>query len=271
MRMTDLSMERNLLYNVGQAEERLQRLQDMASSGKNFAKPQDDPVGVQRSMTVRNEMTKNSQYLSNLGRAKSFLGYTEEALSELSSTLSRAHELGLEGINGTNPQAAKDAIAAEVQQLVQEVQTLSDRTMEGRPVLTGTMPTWRVGAGVTMTSDDLSGLLKEAEDWLKSLEDGLRGVGSPPPDPSVALTQIETVIDKVLSQRATNGARVSRLETLESQMTSLDIEYKKLLSDVEDADLTQVIVKLKSAEVAYQAALGAGARLIQPSLLDYLK
>ena len=51
----------------------------------------------------------------------------------------------------------------------------------------------------------------------------------------------------------------------------MDIEFQRLLSNVEEADLTEVIVKLISQQMAYQTALAVGARLIQPSLLDYLR
>lgn len=269
MRMTNLTMERNLLHNIGASEERLQKLQDMASSGMKFQKPQDDPVGVQRSMSLRNERVRNEQYLQNLSRAKSWMEYTEQALSELTGSLNRANELALTGVNGTTPQDAKNAIAAEVHQLREEVLSLAGRTMEGRTVLTGTMPTWKVGEDLTITSDDLTTLLDEAALYLQNLEDGLRGLGGQ--DPKVAMTNLDMTADKALAQRATNGARVARVETLETKLTSLDIEYKRLISDVEDIDITEVIVKLKGAEAAYQAALGAGARLLQPSLLDYLK
>lgn len=269
MRMTNLTMERNLLFNIGSAEERLQRLQDMASSGMKFQKPEDDPVGVQRSMGLRNDRARNEQYRQNLSRAKSWMEYTEQALSELTSTLTRAHEIGLRGVTGTSPQGAKDAIAAEVHVLWEEVLSLMTRTMEGRTLLTGTMPTWKVGDNLTMTTEDLTSILNEAAAYLKDLEDGLRGVVGQ--DPNAALTNLELAADKALAQRATNGARVARIEILETKLTALDIEYKRLISDVEDVDITEVIVKLKGAEAAYQAALGAGARLLQPSLLDYLK
>ena len=130
MRMTNLTMERNFLYNVGVSEDRLQRLQDQASSGMKFQKPEDDPVGVQRSMSLRHDRVRNEQYLQNLSRAKSWMEYTEKALADLTGALNRANEIGLRGVTGTTPQDARDAIAAEVLQLREEVESLKTRTME---------------------------------------------------------------------------------------------------------------------------------------------
>lgn len=269
MRMTNLTIERNFLYNAAVAEERLQRLQDMASSGKLFQRPQDDPVGVERSVSLRNHLAKNKVYLRNLDRARAWMENTEQALSELTAVLTRAEEIGLAGVTATTPPEAREAIACEVHQLWEEVGNIATRTIEGRFIVTGTMPTWRIGPELEITSDDLTGMFNDICTYLANLETGLRDPALS--DPLVALEDVRRMSDAVLAQRSTNGARVNRLASLETKMTALDIEYQRQLSNVEDVDLTQVIVRLASAEAAYQAALGAGARLIQPSLLDYLK
>ena len=269
MRMTDLTMERNLLYNVAAAEERMQRLQDMASSGKAFQRPQDDPVGVERAVALRDHAAKNKVYLRNLDKAKAWLENTEQALSELTAVLNRAQEIGLAGCNDTTPPDAREAIASEVHQLWEEVGNIANRKIEGRLIIKGTMPTWRVAPSTEITSDDLTAVLDEIRGYLSNLETGLRDPSVY--DPKTVLGDLDRMADAVLAQRATNGARVNRVETLQNKMTDLDIEFQRQLSNLEDADITQVIVRLRGAEAAYQAALGAGAKLIQPSLLDYLK
>jgi len=261
-------MERNLLHNLSVAESRMQKLQDMESSGMRFQKPQDDPVGVQRSMGLRNLKARNSQYISNINRAKSWMEFTEQALSEITTVLSKATELALYGGTATTPQTGRDAIADEVAQYREEILALYDRSIEGRTVLVGTMPTWKVGDNVTVTSDSVETLLDDVVSGLEALENALRTPGG---DVAAAGATLDTLGDRVLSQRAKNGARALRIDVLGDKLESLEIEYRRLLSDVEDIDLAEVLVKLKSAEVAYQAALDAGARIIQPSLLDYLE
>ena len=58
---------------------------------------------------------------------------------------------------------------------------------------------------------------------------------------------------------------------MQSQNTSNGLTMKQNLSSIEDADIAQVMVQLQSQQVAYQAALAATARAIQPSLTDFLK
>lgn len=43
------------------------------------------------------------------------------------------------------------------------------------------------------------------------------------------------------------------------------------LAQVENIDLPKTIVELQMQQVAYQAALGATAKVIQPTLLDFLR
>ena len=49
------------------------------------------------------------------------------------------------------------------------------------------------------------------------------------------------------------------------------IDVKERLSKVEDTDLAEALISLRSDEAAYQAALGVTARVIQPTLIDFLR
>jgi len=75
----------------------------------------------------------------------------------------------------------------------------------------------------------------------------------------------------VQDQLAQVGARFQRVSTLQSQNTSDALTMKQNLSNIEDADIAQVMVQLQAQQVAYQAALEATAKAIQPSLADFLK
>lgn len=271
MRLTDLSVERNFLYNVNLSEERLQRLQDQASSGKNFLRPQDDPIGVQRSIGLNHQLTENTQYLRNLDKARTWMEYAESGLSEVTAVLSRAHELGLYAVTGTTPPGARSAIAMEISELKSELESVKARSVEGRSVLAGTMPVWRLGVGVNISPEDQTALLDQAIAEVDALAGQLTGATIDNSAVQATLQSISDTADTVLAQRAQNGARIQRVEALEGKLQSLDIDLQRLISNVEDVDLTQLLVRLKSAEASYQAALGAGARLIQPTLLDYLR
>jgi flagellar hook-associated protein 3 FlgL len=76
---------------------------------------------------------------------------------------------------------------------------------------------------------------------------------------------------QVQNRPAQVGSQFLRVQTMQSQSTSNGLTMKQNLSSTEDADIAQVMVQLQSQQVAYQAALAATARAIQPSLTDFLK
>jgi len=77
-------------------------------------------------------------------------------------------------------------------------------------------------------------------------------------------------INQLLNQRSAVGAKVIRLEAAETRLDELEYNFTDLLSQVEDADITQLVTDLATQENSYHAALIAAAKIIQPSLLDFL-
>jgi len=71
--------------------------------------------------------------------------------------------------------------------------------------------------------------------------------------------------------QATVGSRVNRVESARDALASSALSNTRSLSDVENVDVAAAIVDLQMQEVAYQAALGATARVLQPTLLDFLR
>jgi len=270
VRVTDQSVERNFLYNIFNIERGLGKLQDQVTSRRAILRPQDDPVGTGRSVSIRHHLSVSKQYMRNLDKARTWMEQTEQTLSHLTNVLSRAHELALYGATGTTPPDARKAIAAEISQLYDEATSIKETTVDGRKLLLGTMPEWRLATDVTV-----SGYVKDLEQLLDNIEEinGLADTLNDSNDSAIqeGIGHLDDLINGVLTARAENGAKLRRLDILNEKTTSLDIEYQRLLSNVEDVDLTEVIIKLKSQEAAYQAALAAGARLIQPSLLDHLR
>lgn len=85
------------------------------------------------------------------------------------------------------------------------------------------------------------------------------------------LDNLDVSISHLLNQRAKAGARAMRLETTAVRLQDSELGYTSLLSNVEDADMTKLITDLATLENNYQASLMASAKIIQPSLLNFLK
>ncbi len=67
------------------------------------------------------------------------------------------------------------------------------------------------------------------------------------------------------------GGRYKRLLLTQSRLESQAVDYEELLSENEDADLVDTIIKYSSAQTVYNSSLSAASKLVQASLLDYIQ
>jgi len=85
------------------------------------------------------------------------------------------------------------------------------------------------------------------------------------------LGPLDDALDQILKARADVGAKLNRLEITENHWADFKLNIEQMLSDTEDADMIKTVSDLVSQETAYQASLAASARVIQPSLIDFLR
>ena len=77
-------------------------------------------------------------------------------------------------------------------------------------------------------------------------------------------------LDTLLSARARNGALTNRMDAASERLDQIQQALTDQLSNTEDADYTKTMIDFNSQSVAYQAALKAGASIVQSSLMDFL-
>lgn len=85
------------------------------------------------------------------------------------------------------------------------------------------------------------------------------------------IEDIDEILESVVSVHSEQGGRDQRLTLAMNRHEDNKINTKELLSNQEDTDMTEAISKLVLMQNVYQAALGAGARVIQTTLLDFLR
>ena len=88
---------------------------------------------------------------------------------------------------------------------------------------------------------------------------------------SAYVVDLQQAQSHLLSTLAELGGRVNRLDILASRYEQDQINYTQMRSDAEDADQAEIIMNYKMAEAVYKAALSAGAYIIQPTLMDFLR
>ena len=85
------------------------------------------------------------------------------------------------------------------------------------------------------------------------------------------LDDFDRFLDVALTARSTLGARVNRGTLVRDRIETDTINFREQLSNVEDVDMAETITKLMNEENVYRASLSVGARIVQPTLIDFLR
>ncbi|HET8754814.1 MAG TPA: flagellin [Solirubrobacteraceae bacterium] len=305
MRITTSMVTRNVLADLNSISEKLTRSQLKASSNKEISKPSDDPFGAARAMALRQSLDGVRDYAKNAQDGMDWVESSELALNEISRAMARARDLIVSGSSDSVDQTSREAISAELTQIIDGIKQTAGQTYRGSYVFSGaetsTAP-YVQGADDTYHGDEagldpaLPGIVREIGpgvtvkinvigrqvlgdgqgaadnkllDVLRDAVDHLNAGDGPSLRNDIS--RLDTNIDNVLSIRATNGAVTNRLEAAVSRLQEIEESNTRQLSDVEDADIAKTLIELNSQTAAYQAALRAGASIVQTSLMDFLR
>jgi flagellar hook-associated protein 3 FlgL len=294
LRVTQNILNQNLLFNLQRTNKTMDQLQDQVSPGRKINKPSDNPVTAVRGMFYRSSLNEIDQYKRNADDGLSWMTSTDEALDEVTSVLQRVRELTIQGKNGTNSETDRNAIAEEISQLKEHLGEISNSQIAGKYIFAGTdvkTPPYSsatkeftnanneklelvVGQNNTVqinvkgidvfNNDGAGGIFKV----LSDIETDFR---SPKAGSTDHLAQLDGQMDNLLRHRSELGARMNRMELSISRIDGLEVSTTRLLSGEEDVDMAEVITNLKAQENVQRAALSVGARIIQPSLVDFLR
>ncbi|HTE63533.1 MAG TPA: flagellar hook-associated protein FlgL [Solirubrobacteraceae bacterium] len=293
-RITTGMTQRNILADLNRVNDRLNRTYQKISSNKEITRPSDDPFNASRALALRTSMESTQQYQRNIQDALGWQENAEIALSDITDAVLRARVLVVEAASDSTPPEARLAIAAELDQLIESIKQNANATYRGRYVFAGTAtdaPPYIAGNDIYQGSpDDVErqigpgvalpiGLLGNAV--LGSGADGkllavMRDVSTHlAANDGAALRAdiglLDVKEDELLGVRALNGARQNRLEAALSRLTEVEESTLKQLSETEDVDIAKAMIEFSSQQAAYQAALKAGASIVQPSLMDFLR
>ncbi|WP_416147311.1 flagellar hook-associated protein FlgL [Salipaludibacillus sp. HK11] len=106
---------------------------------------------------------------------------------------------------------------------------------------------------------------------IKALEKMLEDPSTTASELSGMLDVVDKHINNSVNERAELGARMNRVEMIDTRIQNQQVIAKRIMSDNENADMELVITDLLSQENVHRAALSATGRLIQPSLMDFLR
>lgn len=296
MRVTNSMMVRTTMRDVSQSLGRLQQTQSNITSGRAFTKGSEDPGSAASAMTLRQDLRRVEQRMRTVEDAKGWVSATDTQLNNVLNRLDRAKQLAVQAGNAPINQtpAARQAIAAELRAIRSELIGTANSNFGGRALFAGTAAGAAYDANGAYLGNndavirDVTGSTSMTVNLTGTEVFGTSGVGAgslfevidrlanavASGDSAAAVTEhanFDVAFDRVRAAASTTGTRSNALDELSDRATDDKMIITKRLSDVEDVDIVDALVRAKAQETSYQAAVQAAARVIPVSLMDYLR
>jgi flagellar hook-associated protein 3 FlgL len=296
-RVTQQTVQRSTLANLQANLTRVSDLQARMSSGKTITKPSDDPAGTARAMALRSDQAAANQASRNADNGITWLGTTDDAMQASITALRSARDLVVQASSsGSVGATSREAIATAVDGIRASLLGFANTTVQGRPVFAGTTSdgvafdngtsatpyAWHGVAGATVDrrispnatvrvdTDGAAAFGQGANSvfaLLDNISADLRGTAEVSP----RLAEVDTKLNGMLSQVANVGIRYKQVDDAKTAIAAKVQNIASSISGIENIDLPETIMELNMQQVAYQGALGAAAKVLQPTLMDFLK
>lgn len=304
MRVTQSMLSSNMLRNLNSSYGKMSKYQEQLTSGKLVNRPSDDPVIAVKGMGYRVDLDKNAQFQRNIREAHSWLDSTDESLGQVGEALKRVKELIVQAANDTNTPEDREKISAEISQIKNQIQDVANSKIGENYIFSGThtnQPLYIDGEPnkeATLTAKGLSekieinvfdgikmqintpgqGLFSEIDGFMGKIEDLLNDPTTTGEDIGNALgvgtdtvPGLDALTEKTLTLRADVGARQNRVEMMENRLSLQEVNVTKQMSQNEDTDYAKAITQMVTTESIHQASLSVGAKIIQQTLVDFIR
>ena len=249
-------------------------------------------------MGYRTDLNQVKQFERNISEVTNWLDTTDDALSEAVNVLQRIRELTVQASNGTYEENQREAIAVEVKQLKDQLLTIAKTQVGDKYIFNGTNTAnppeidqfsdgeinIEIFEGITVVVNSsgkalFENLISNSSDGGSENDPIQKGVlneliadlenGATDAEIGAYLSELDHAIDHFLKMQAEVGAKQNRVELMQDRIATQEVTATKILSENEDVDMEIVITQLITQEAVHRAALSAGARIIQPTLLDF--
>lgn len=301
MRITNRAMTNSYLKDVQNNLQSIDKLNTQLNSGKQVTKVSDSPYEAIKILNMQNEINNVERYNYNCDEITGWLDTTDDALDKIGNISSEIKVL-LTSISGAYGDDEIRAIKSEVNEKVKQIGEALNTTYAGRFIFGGSntdkapveifehtdgtvelrlKPSANeeklkveISDGISIDYNLTASQVTDNLNGLNTINNILSELGKTPVD----IDEIQKLsgdlgnyMTHTLNNRSTIGARSNTVENIKSSNEENILRLKGVYSNMQDVDWAEKYIELKSAEMVYTSCMQVGAKLIQPTLLDYLR
>ncbi len=300
MRISTSLMQQLGVNSLLDQQSQLSKTQQQLASGKNILTPSDNPSGAAQVLTLNNSVDAYNQYQTNGDAATTSLTLESNTLNSVVNTLQRAHELAVQGLNGTQSAQSRQGIATEVQQLRDQLVSLANtKDPNGQYIFAGfkgnTAPVSASGGNFSYNGDngqrtvqigpnrqvltgdsgakvfmDIPASGGGMQNVFKTLTDLVNGLNANNPSQS-SLDNIQSALKNVLTVQTEVGSRLNAISNQKNFNDNVLLQTKQSRSQIQDLNFAQAVSKYQQQLVALQAAQASYSKIQNLSLFNYLR
>lgn len=289
MRVTDAMIRDQVINAVSGNQERLFKTQEQISTAKEVSASSDDPTRFNRAARFKSLLSKTEQYLENIEDGLGWNRTGTDALDILFDTLVEVKEIALQSRNDTDL-INRPRMAEMVEALLEEMLLMGNSKFLGKYLFGGTITkgiepfafdgtvvtyngntdaiTRKVGESAALEINTVGLEFIDTYQATVAIRDALAandGLAI-----SAALAQVETAEGNLLSTLSRGGSQERKLKITRDNLELVLININSSISQAEDVDMTEAVLRFNAQELGLRAALESSNRIMNITILDYI-
>lgn len=297
-RIASLSGARTMLQSIQNANSELFRAQEQVTTGRRINRVSDNPADAVSALNQRATLRRLEQFSRNAEEATTWFDAGDAALSDVSDRLAGVRATLVQANSGANDAISRAALANEIRAQRESILLAANSERSGRPLFSGNVAgavaydangvyqgdngavNLPITGGVTLqvnrTGPEIFGTNNPTDPTQGDVFQMLDALATAVENGDTAkiaagLGQIDAATKRVATAQVQLGSRASQLEDLANSLEDSKVSLKAGISNKENIDFAEAVINMKTREAAYQAAIQATAKVIQPSLMDFLR
>ena len=304
MRITNNSIMSSYLRDVQNNLQNMDVINEKLNTEKQVNRISDDPFKTVKILNIQNEIQNTEKYNYNCDEITGWLDITDESLDRIAN-LSSDIKTKLTSISGAFGKNEIAAVRAEVNEKIKQIGESLNTTYAGKYIFGGQLTddkpistkvdekgvvslsiankdngdlnkklTSAISSGLNISYNLTVNEVTGGEEGLKlfeELSEALNGDSVDTEKIGKLSTKIDNYMNDILNNRSIVGARTNTIDKVKETNDENILSMKKNYSNMQDVDFSKEFIHLKEAQMVYMASLQVGAKLIQGTLLDYLR